>query len=106
MHKTKVEHFLNLSLAALQLEYVNVYLLHFPVGFKYVTDSEMTPRGEDGQILIDHETDLKGIWEMMELQVEAGKTRAIGLSNFNGNQIERVWNAAKIKPTVLQVYTN
>lgn len=39
----------------------------------------------------------------MEEQVEAGKLRNIGISNFNASQIERVCSNAKIKPAVLQV---
>jgi alcohol dehydrogenase (NADP+) len=39
----------------------------------------------------------------MEEQVESGLARTIGLSNFNGEQIERVYNSAKVKPAVLQV---
>lgn len=39
----------------------------------------------------------------MEEQVEAGRARAIGLSNFNIEQIENVWQFAKIKPACLQI---
>lgn len=39
----------------------------------------------------------------MEKQVRNGKTKSIGLSNFNENQIEEVWKNADIKPSNLQV---
>jgi len=39
----------------------------------------------------------------MEAQVAAGRTKAIGLSNFNERQIERVVANATIKPANLQV---
>lgn len=39
----------------------------------------------------------------MEEQVDAGRTKTIGLSNFNIRQIQRVWDAARIKPASLQV---
>lgn len=39
----------------------------------------------------------------MEEQVDAGRTKAIGLSNFNIRQIQRVWDLASIKPVCLQV---
>lgn len=39
----------------------------------------------------------------MEEQVDKGLTKAIGLSNFNGEQIQRIFNAARIKPSVLQI---
>ena len=41
--------------------------------------------------------------QAMEAQVEAGRTKAIGLSNFNISQIERVLKAAHIRPANLQI---
>lgn len=42
----------------------------------------------------------------MEEQVEAGRTKTIGISNFNSEQIEKIWNSAKIKPSCLQTRIN
>lgn len=39
----------------------------------------------------------------MEEQVNAGRTKTIGLSNFNIKQIERIIQNARIKPVSLQV---
>jgi diketogulonate reductase-like aldo/keto reductase len=39
----------------------------------------------------------------MEDQVNAGRTKAIGLSNFNSKQIEKIVQSAQIKPDNLQV---
>jgi len=39
----------------------------------------------------------------MEAQVDAGHTKAIGLSNFNITQIKRILQAARIPPANLQV---
>jgi diketogulonate reductase-like aldo/keto reductase len=39
----------------------------------------------------------------MEKQVDLGKARSIGLSNFNVSQIQRILKSAKIPPAVLQV---
>lgn len=38
----------------------------------------------------------------MEKQVEKGRARSIGLSNFNQEQIQAVYDSAKIKPSNLQ----
>ncbi|CAH2003370.1 unnamed protein product [Acanthoscelides obtectus] len=43
------------------------------------------------------------ILEKMEEQVDAGRTKAIGLSNFNKRQVEKVLKNARIKPASLQV---
>jgi diketogulonate reductase-like aldo/keto reductase len=42
----------------------------------------------------------------MEAQVDAGRTRSIGLSNFNSRQIARIVKAARIQPANLQVELN
>ncbi len=39
----------------------------------------------------------------MESQVDAGRARSIGLSNFNSQQIEKIVKKARIKPANLQV---
>lgn len=39
----------------------------------------------------------------MEAQVHAGRTKAIGVSNFNVRQIERILKSAKIPPANNQV---
>lgn len=39
----------------------------------------------------------------MEAQVDAGRAKAIGLSNFNSQQIRKIVESARIKPTNLQV---
>lgn len=39
----------------------------------------------------------------MEKQVKLGRTRSIGLSNFNEDQILAIWENAEIKPSNLQV---
>lgn len=39
----------------------------------------------------------------MEEQVDAGRTKTIGLSNFNIRQIDRIIKNARIKPACLQV---
>ncbi|XP_049795325.1 aldo-keto reductase family 1 member A1-A-like isoform X2 [Schistocerca nitens] len=47
--------------------------------------------------------DLFIVTKAMEGQVDAGRARSIGLSNFNARQVKRVWQSARIKPANLQV---
>lgn len=47
--------------------------------------------------------DYLGAWKDMEKAVQAGKVKAIGLSNFESDRLEEVLEAASIKPAVLQV---
>ena len=39
----------------------------------------------------------------MEAQVDAGRAKAIGLSNFNQQQIQRILDNCRIRPANLQV---
>ncbi|XP_046982238.1 1,5-anhydro-D-fructose reductase-like [Schistocerca americana] len=100
--ESAVEKYIKLSLSALQLDYVDLYLVHNPVGMQDAEQGRY-PRGPDGKVILDMDTDHVAIWKAMEAQVDAGRARSIGLSNFNARQIKRVWESARIKPTNLQV---
>lgn len=101
-----VEHFCNLSLKALQLDYVDLYLIHVPVGLKYVNDENMFPQTPEKKLDIDKTTDLEKVWQAMEKLVEKGMAKSIGISNFSTDQVERIVSIAKIKPANLQVELN
>ncbi|XP_049840952.1 1,5-anhydro-D-fructose reductase-like [Schistocerca gregaria] len=103
MRQSSVEKYLKRSLADLQLDYVDLYLVHNPVGMQDVDDGTFPPKGKDGNVLLDLNTDHVSIWKGMEAQVDAGRARSIGLSNFTARQIKRVWQSARIKPANLQV---
>lgn len=87
-----VSRFLQDSLDKLRLSYVDLYLIHSPVGMK------ANRKGE-----FDMDTNHEEIYKAMEEQVDAGKAKAIGLSNFNSKQIERILKVCRIKPANLQV---
>nr|CAD7203952.1 unnamed protein product [Timema douglasi] len=96
---SSVEKYIKLSLEALQLDYVDLYLIHSPVGHK---EKEASP-GNQSNWEIDMDTDLISLWKAMELQVDAGRARSIGVSNFNANQVKRIVQAARIIPSNNQV---
>ena len=73
---------------------VNIWL-----GFNVVN----MPRDETGDMLYDMDVSYMETWPVMEEAVDAGLTRHIGLSNFNSQQINEVYEAARIKPAVLQI---
>jgi diketogulonate reductase-like aldo/keto reductase len=103
MHPNRVSQFLDISLNNLQLDYIDLYLIHWPMGLTFVSEDELMPRNKNGELFLDMNTNLEEIWLAMEDLVEKGKVRSIGLSNCNIQQISRILNVCKIPPTNLQV---
>lgn len=68
----------------------------------YRAGDDLIPYDACGRV-IGSRVDYTETWKAMEELVERRLTRSIGLSNFNKNQIERIWKIAKIKPVVNQV---
>lgn len=83
------------TLKDLGLEYLDLYLIHWPTGYqekggRYVPDP--SPNSET--------------WKAMEKCVEAGLVKSIGISNFNKTQTEEILKESKIKPAVNQIESN
>ncbi|WP_449620086.1 aldo/keto reductase [Robertmurraya sp. Marseille-Q9965] len=68
------------SLAKLGLEYLDLYLIHWPVEGKF-----------------------KDAWRALETLYKAGKIKAIGVSNFQIHHLEELMKDAEIKPMINQV---
>ncbi|XP_035433236.2 aldo-keto reductase AKR2E4-like [Spodoptera frugiperda] len=80
------------SLEELQMNYVDLYLMHYPMGYR-----------KDGSI---SDTDYLTTWQGMEDMMMINLTRSIGVSNFNITQMQRLWDNSRIKPAVLQIEVN
>ena len=92
---------LRASMQRLGLDYVDLYLIHTPFAFRPGDDQE--PRDADGKLIYDDEVTLIETWRALEEQVDAGATRAIGLSDASIAHLSEVLDGARIRPAVIQV---
>ncbi|KAJ8940453.1 hypothetical protein NQ318_007154 [Aromia moschata] len=100
--KKKVVPMLRETLANLRLDYVDLYLIHWPFAFKETASLWPINEGEGAYSDIDYlET-----WQGMEECVNLGLAKSIGVSNFNAHQIERLLKNCEIKPVCNQVEVN
>ena len=95
------------SLAKLGTDYVDLYLIHWPIAFKRMDPSNPATNKfaeNDKQTDRYYEwVDLQDTWTAMEQLVGMGLVRSIGVSNHNERQIDRILSYATIKPVTNQV---
>jgi len=89
------------SLKKLQIDFVDLYLIHTPFAFK--PGDEQDPRDSDGKVIYDQEVTLLDTWRALEELVDEGKCKAIGLSDVSLEQVQQIFEAARIKPAVVHV---
>jgi alcohol dehydrogenase (NADP+) len=106
MHEPgRVEEACAATLADLQLDYLDLYLIHWPQAVEHVAGTHAGfPRNEDGSMRFNLATTLLQTWHAMEDLVDKGMVRAIGLSNFTIAQIQGICAGARAhQPAVLQI---
>jgi alcohol dehydrogenase (NADP+) len=96
-----VEGAFDASLKRLRLNYLDLYLIHTPFAFQ--PGEEQDPRDENGNVIYDQGVTLFDTWRAMENLVDGGKCRAIGLSDVSLKELIPIYEAARIKPAVVQV---
>jgi alcohol dehydrogenase (NADP+) len=97
--RDNVEAALRRTLADLGLEWLDLYLIHWPVPIK--PGVAFPSRGED--LLPPAQMPIRDTWEGMEGVLEAGLTRHIGVSNFSSHKLHELLAHCRIRPEVNQV---
>ncbi|XP_065081018.1 1,5-anhydro-D-fructose reductase-like [Ochlerotatus camptorhynchus] len=92
----RVEQGCLLSLERLELDYIDLYLMHTPVAIKDLGD------GNDRSEIDDEVTPVE-TWKALEECQRKGLVRSIGVSNFNGKQLKEIIAVGNIRPVVNQV---
>ena len=77
------------TLADLQTDYLDLYLIHWPANETQFPDNWAELNA--------------GTWRAFEEIYKSGKAKAIGVSNFNTNHLEALFETAEIKPMVNQI---
>jgi diketogulonate reductase-like aldo/keto reductase len=85
----------------LQLDYVDLYLIHTPFAFQ--PGDEQDPRDANGNVIYDKGVTLLDTWRALESLVNEGKCKAIGLSDIGLSQAKEIFEAGRIKPAVIHV---
>ena len=97
------------TLIDLQLDYLDLYLIHFPIALEYVPFETRYP----AEWFFDPEADqpamkpakipLSATWQAMEALKENGSVKHIGVCNYNSGLLHDLMNYSNIPPEVLQI---
>lgn len=81
----------NSSLAALDLDYVDSYIIHAPWPW--------------AQMGTNHDAENRDVWRAMQDIYKSGRAKSVGVSNFNSADLENLltWDGLTVKPAVDQI---
>ncbi|KAK7225432.1 hypothetical protein V2G26_013435 [Clonostachys chloroleuca] len=102
-HQPNVAEGLKKSLDALGTDYLDLYLIHWPVRLVPNETSELLPVNPDGTRSVDRSWDQSETWRQMEEAYNSGKVKAIGVANWSIPYLEELRKTWRIVPAVNQV---
>lgn len=101
-HPESVRPALEQTLKNLRLDYLDLYLVHWPVAQR---KGKRYPRNS-GDLISLEELPLIDTWHAMEDCVRRGLIKHIGVSNFSAHKLQQLLAEAQIKPVMNQVETH
>ncbi|KIH87444.1 glycerol dehydrogenase [Sporothrix brasiliensis 5110] len=102
-YTSRVELGLDKTLKSLGLDYVDLYLVHWPLLMNPEGSDDRFPKLPNGERDIIRDYSHIQIWKNMETLVGTGKTKAIGVSNYSKKYLEELLPVATVVPAVNQI---
>ena len=100
------------SLGDLGLDYLDLYLVHFPIALEYVPIETRYPpewvhdpasNSGQGSGMVRAPVPLHATWGAMEELIDDGLTREIGVCNYNSALIHDLMTYSRVQPYALQI---
>jgi len=91
------------TLQNLKLKYLDLYLIHYPVGYNFHEGKPFPYLDDKNETIDSNEIDYMEPWKELEQLQKEGLIRSIGVSNFNIEQVDRVLRESEVKPSVVQI---
>ncbi|KTW26440.1 hypothetical protein T552_04192 [Pneumocystis carinii B80] len=99
---SRAEECLDQSLNKLGLDYVDLYLMHWPLSLNPNGNHIFFPKKSDGTYDFEENWDFLKTWKSLEKLLSTGKVKAIGVSNFSTVNLEKLLKIAEVVPAVNQ----
>ncbi|KAI5119140.1 hypothetical protein M0805_005219 [Coniferiporia weirii] len=100
---SRVEEAVDTTLSDLGVDYLDLYLVHWPVPLNPNGNHPAFPTLPDGTRDVDYSWSIADTWKQMEELVKKGKVKSIGVSNFSEKKLEEILPTATIIPAVDQL---
>ncbi len=102
-YHTRIEENLQISLDLLKVDYVDLYLMHWPIAMNPKGNHEKFPKLPDGsRDLLSDRSHVETYKDMQKL-LNGGKVKAIGVCNYSKKFLEELVSEVEVVPAVNQI---